>query len=204
MATKSKSAPTVRNAFFAKTQKPTGLFVPEVPIFVQANCAQKGSWVLGEKTLGNDPIRFYVLAFQNDFEINPYKDKEEQIGTIWFTPIEDDPLKSCLVYAVKIRNQNSGRKGSLCNFAAKVAELIVGGYDPREVIWSASFVQKSGSLPDGKTYNCAVVDFGWEFPESEPEISLLENCIAVLEDDGKLLRLQAASLPSAYALPEGE
>lgn len=160
--------------------------------------------MLGEKMLGNDPIEIYILGFQFGSEFDPYKERFTQIGTIWLTPIEGSPLTRGLVYALKIKNQASNRKGSLFNFGQKVAEITVQGFDPREVIWVASFIKKSGSLPDGTAYNCAVLSFDYRFPESIGEEALLADCVVVLQDDRKLLQLQAASLPGIHAsLPEG-
>jgi hypothetical protein len=211
MATRNKvQSPTEeiqRHPFFSITPKPEGIFIPEVPVFVQANCAQNGSWVLGEKSLGNDPIEFYILAFQFGMEHDPYRNAEIQnaniqIGTIYFVPLDESVLKPNLVYATKIKNQASGRKGSLSNFGNRVAEIVVSGYDPREVVWEAKFVQKSGSLPDGTAYKCAVLDFDYRFPLHELEAKLLDDCVLVLKDDLKLQALQSASLPAIAELPE--
>jgi hypothetical protein len=145
MATRTKvQSDIARHPFFSDVEKPEGILIPDIPIFVQANCAQNGSWVVGEKSLGNDPLEFFILAFQFGQEHDPYKDVEIQTGTLWFVPVDDTLLRSGLVYATKIKNQASGRKGSLSNFGNRVAELVVSGYDPREVIWEAKFMQKSG------------------------------------------------------------
>jgi hypothetical protein len=211
MATKTRiQAPNEeiqRHPFFATTPIPEGVFISEIPVFLQANCAQNGSWVLGEKSLGNDPIEFYILAFQYSMERDPYRNAEVQnaniqIGTIYFVPIDESLLRPNLVYATKIKNQASGRKGSLSNFASRVAEIVVSGYDPREVIWEAKFIQKSGSLPDGTAYKCAVLDFDYRFPTQASEAKLLDDCVLVLKDDLKLKALQSASLPAIAELPE--
>ena len=194
MATKTKTE-IIRHSFFANTEKPTGIIIPEVPVFVQANCSQSGSWILGEKNLGNENLQFFVLVFLFGQELNPYKDIEISTGTIFFTPIDTTTLKPQLVYATKIKNQASGRKGSLANFGARVAECVASGTDPREVIWTAKFVNKSGSLPDGKLYNCAVIDFTYRTIQDEEESNLLNNCVLVLEDDTKLNKLQLSTLP---------
>jgi hypothetical protein len=162
---------------------------------VQANCAQKGSWVLGEKSLGNEELEMFILAFQFGQEFDPYKEKHIPTGTIIFTPIGSPILKERLVYATKIKNQASGRKGSLANFGAKVAEAVASGLDPRELIWCASFVHKSGSLPNGEVYNCSVINFSTREVADDQENSLLGHCVIVLEEDLKISKLMSASLP---------
>jgi hypothetical protein len=202
--TRTQSEPQIeRNPFFSDVQKPEGILIPDIPIFVQANCAQNGSWVVGEKSLGNDPLEFFILAFQFGQEHDPYKEVDIQTGTLWFVPVDDTLLRSGLVYATKIKNQASGRKGSLSNFGNRVAELVVSGYDPREVVWEAKFMQKSGSLPDGTAYKCAVLDFDYRFVNHETEAKLLNDCVLVLQDDLKLSGLQGAALPAIAELPEG-
>jgi hypothetical protein len=195
MATKTKTAEIVRNSFFAKTEKPEGIVIPEVPVFVQANCAQKGSWVLGEESLGNKELEMFILAFQFGQEYDPYKEKDIPTGTIIFTPVGSTFLKDRLVYATKIKNQASGRKGSLANFGAKVAEAVASGLDPRELIWCANFVHKSGSLPSGEVYNCSVINFSTREIADEQENTLLGHCVIVLEEDFKISNLLSASLP---------
>jgi len=189
------SATIERKSFFKETVKPTGIIIPDHPIYVQANCAQKGSWVLGEKSLGNENLTFFVLAVLFSRELNPYKEKEIAIATIFLTPIDDNTLKPQLVYAIKIRDQDSGRKGSLSNFAARTAEMMATGVDPREVIWTAKFINKSGNLPNGDPYNCAVIDFEYRFVKTDEEDAILANCVLVLEEDFKLKKLQQIALP---------
>lgn len=193
-----KIATIERKSFFAKTEKPIGITIPEMPVFLQANCAQKGSWVLGEESLGNKSLDFFILALQFGYEFDPYKERDMPIGTIIFTPINCDFLKERLVYATKIKNQNSGRKGSLANFAAKLAEAVASGIDPRELVWTANFVNKAGNLPDGKPYNCSVISFVSRGVADEGEDTILGHCVNIFEEDFKLAKvnnLLTASLP---------
>jgi hypothetical protein len=202
-----KTATIERKSFFAKTEKPIGITIPEMPVFLQANCAQKGSWVLGEESLGNKNLDFFILAMQFGYEFDPYKDRDIPIGTIIFTPINCDFLRERLVYATKIKNQNSGRKGSLANFAAKLAEAVASGIDPRELVWSANFVNKSGNLPDGKPYNCSVISFGSRLVDDEDEDTILGHCVNVFEDDlhlAKVNNLLTASLPKFSEIEQTE
>jgi len=187
-----------RKSFFAKTEKPIGITVPETPVFVQANCSQKGSWVLGEEVLGNKELEFFILGFEFGQEHDPYKKCKIGIGTIVFTPINCGFLKERLVYVTKIKNQNSGRKGSLSNFGAKLAEAIASGIDPRELVWTASFVNKSGTLPDNTPYNCAVLSFVSRNVSDQDEDNILGHCVHVFEHDflvKKVNNLLSASLP---------
>jgi hypothetical protein len=177
------SATIDRRSFFKETQKPTGIIIPDHPIYVQANCAQKGQWILGEKSLGNEFLNFFVLAVLFSREFNPYKSKDIPIATIFLTPIDNEILKAQLVYAIKIRDQDSGRKGSLSNFASRTAEMMATGIDPREVVWTAKFVNKSGTLPNGLPYNCAVIDFDYRYVKTDEEDAILGDCILVLEED---------------------
>jgi len=201
----AKSANIERKSFFSKTEKPIGITVPETPVFVQANCSQKGSWVLGEEALGNKELEFFVLDFEFGREHDPYKDREIRTGTIVFTPVNCGFLKERLVYVTKIKDQNSGRKGSLSNFGAKLAEAVASGIDPRELIWTATFVNKSGSLPSGDPYNCSVLSFTNRLVSDIDEDEILGHCVYVFEHDfllKKVENLLSANLPKFAELEE--
>lgn len=191
MATKAESQ-IQRHPFFAQNPVPDGILIPETPVLLQANCAQKGSWVLGEKNLGNDPIDCYLVGFQFSKEYDPYKETEVMWTIVHFVPTKCDFLKPNLVYTTKIKNMASNRKGSLFNLGNKMAEIISTGLDPREVKWSMKFVPKSGMLPSGEMFQCSVVDFDYtQIPSAE-----IEPIIPVLTEVEKIAQLTIAAMAS--------
>jgi hypothetical protein len=186
-----------RHSFFAKNPIPTGILIPETPVVLQANCAQKGSWVLGEKVLGNEPINCYLVGFKLSQEYDPYKDAPVNWTILHFVPINCDFLKSNLVYTTKIKNMASNRKGSLYNLGNKIAEIISSGLDPREVAWTMQFIGKSGSLPSGEPYMCAVIDFAYKLVPGQE----MESLVAVIEQSEKLANLTIAAMANETIAP---
>lgn len=195
MTTKSKTdSQIVRNAFFANQPKPEGIVIPTTPVILQANCAQKGSWVIGEEQLGNKPIKAFIVGLHHSPEWDAYKDKPVNWAIIHFVPVDSEMLKTNLVYTTKIKNMASNRKGSLFNLGNRIAELIALGLDPREVIWTFSFVGKSGALPNGDPYSCSVLDFNYEPISSQEEATILDRCVAAIQQEQQIHELTLAAM----------
>jgi hypothetical protein len=180
-----QQASTPRHEFFAERPVPQGVLIPETPIFVQANCAQKGSWVLGEQALGSAPIDCFFVGFSFVEEFDQYKDDLVSWAVLHFIPVDCDFLRPNLVYTTKIKNMGSGRKGSLSNLGNQFGEVLASGLDPREVLWTMRFWAKSGSLPTGVAYSCAVLDFSYRSVDP----SLLAPAVEVIQQERKLAAL---------------
>lgn len=195
MTTKTKSENAIsRNAFFARQPKPEGIVIPNTPVILQANCAQKGSWVIGEEQLGNKPIKAFIVGLHHSPEWDAYKDKPVNWAIVHFVPVESEMLKCNLVYTTKLKNMASNRKGSLFNLGNRIAELIALGLDPREVIWTFSFVGKSGALPNGEAYSCSVLDFSYEFLSTPEQAAILDRCVVAIQQEQEIHQLTLAAM----------
>lgn len=200
-----------RHKYF--TQKSNGviradaLIVPETAMNLRNDC-KEGKWFLGETEYGSK-LKFIALKFSRRIATTEYGAiaPGTPLGQLWFCPVaagespNGQPLPTNVVYYTLLKNSSSGKSGSLINFGQKAVLAQSQGYDPREVIWGATFKKKSATIDD-EAVSFYVLDFEYSEPD-EAILRRVDQAVSVLESEEDMQKLFDPALEAATQCVDG-